>query len=288
MTERILLRFHKVGVANKANYLVFTDLDGTLLDHDAYTWQPAAPAIQRLIEASIPWLFVTSKTRAETEVWRLRTGNRHPFIVENGGAAYIPSGYFPAPVAGAVRKDGFDVLEWGASYSRLVSELAHAAALSNCHVRGFHDMDAEEVADLCGLPLDLAVLAKQREYDEPFVVTDMERSKQLVEAIEARGLRCTRGGRFWHIMGANDKGAAVRVVAGLYQQPGSPRITIGLGDGMNDVAFLKEVAIPVVIQSPQSEDMLRLVSGARLTEDPGPTGWAEALRKIIPALQVVP
>ncbi len=29
-------------------YLIFTDLDGTLLDHETYSWEAAQPAIERL------------------------------------------------------------------------------------------------------------------------------------------------------------------------------------------------------------------------------------------------
>lgn len=34
--------------------LVFSDLDGTLLDSHSYDWQPAAPWLSRLREANVP------------------------------------------------------------------------------------------------------------------------------------------------------------------------------------------------------------------------------------------
>lgn len=262
-------------------FLVFTDLDGTLLDHDTYSWEPARPAIRRLIEEQIPWIFVTSKTRVETEAWRIETGNRHPFIVENGGAAVIPRGYFSTSVAGAVLRSGYEILEWGTPYAKLVVELHQASELSRCRVRGFHDMTVEEVGSACGLSAELAHLAKQREYDEPFMVIEQERAHRLVEAIVSRGLRCTKGGRLWHITGANDKGTAVQALARLYAQEGSPT-TIGLGDGLNDVPLLQQVDVPVIIRSAQSNELICLVPGATVTAKRGPAGWAEALRRIIP------
>lgn len=36
-------------------YLVFTDLDGTLLDHDTYSWEAARPALDRLKRQQVPW-----------------------------------------------------------------------------------------------------------------------------------------------------------------------------------------------------------------------------------------
>jgi mannosyl-3-phosphoglycerate phosphatase len=126
--------------------LVFTELDGTLLDHQTYSWDPARSALALLSRHKIPWMIVTSKTRAEVEVLRTELGNEHPFIVENGGAAFVPKGYFGFPLAHAVARDGYDVLEWGTSYQHVVNDLRDASRLSGCRLRGFHDMTPVEVS----------------------------------------------------------------------------------------------------------------------------------------------
>lgn len=77
-----------------SSLLVFTDLDGTLLDHHTYSFEPALPALNALKEKNIPLIICTSKTRAEIEKWRLELRTDHPFISENGGAIFIPKGYF--------------------------------------------------------------------------------------------------------------------------------------------------------------------------------------------------
>jgi HAD superfamily hydrolase (TIGR01484 family) len=48
-----------------SSLLVFTDLDGTLLDHHTYSFEPALPALNSLKEKNIPLIICTSKTRAE-------------------------------------------------------------------------------------------------------------------------------------------------------------------------------------------------------------------------------
>jgi mannosyl-3-phosphoglycerate phosphatase len=40
---------------------VFTDLDGTLLDHETYSWEAARPALERLELSGILWILVTRK-----------------------------------------------------------------------------------------------------------------------------------------------------------------------------------------------------------------------------------
>lgn len=221
--------------------VVFTDLDGTLLDHETYSWDAARPAIERLKNREVPWVLVTSKTRAEVELWRRRLGNRHPFIVENGAAAFVPRDYFAFPIAGALERDNYYALQWGQKYGHLVAALKEASRHSRCRVRGFHEMTAAEISFMCDLPLEQAALAKLREFDEPFRVLDMERVGQLLNAIEKQGLRWTKGGRFWHITGENDKALAVSSLQQLFQRAYGQLQSIGLGDAVNDAPFLRSL-----------------------------------------------
>ncbi|HHJ53507.1 MAG TPA: HAD-IIB family hydrolase, partial [Caldithrix abyssi] len=71
---------------NKKNWVVFTDLDGTLLDAQTYSYLPALEAIQLLKEKHIPLIFCTSKTFSEARALQQQMGISDPFIVENGSA----------------------------------------------------------------------------------------------------------------------------------------------------------------------------------------------------------
>jgi len=261
--------------------LVFTDLDGTLLHPETYCWRAARPAMQRLEQRGTPWILVTSKTRAEVEFWRAKLDHQHPFIVENGGAAFVPEGYFPKPVPGATQQGPYEVLEWGASYGALVADLGTCSERSRCRVWGFHDMTPHEVAAACDFPLEQAVLAKQRQYDEPFLVRDPELAGRLACAIEELGRRWTRGGRFWHILGTNDKAGAVLALSALFERHYGPVRTIGLGDGMNDVSFLGAVNVPVLIRSGQTTRLKTLVPRGIASRRAGPEGWNDAVLSLI-------
>jgi mannosyl-3-phosphoglycerate phosphatase len=257
--------------------IIFTDLDGTLLDAESYSFDPALPALQRLKLADIPLVFVTSKTRAEVEYWRRRIlGNHHPFIVENGGAAFIPQDYFPFHVDGIAR-DGYIVLEWGIRYHRLVDVLEKAALESQCPVRGFHNLTVYEIAELCNMPVDMAKLAKTREYDEPFQILDSSHAQDLETIIAREGLRCTHGGRFGHIIGPNDKAKAVSQLAGIFERAFGHITSIGLGDAINDASFLSLVDIAIIMPSPFASEILKLVPNATVARFPGPRGWNDAI-----------
>jgi mannosyl-3-phosphoglycerate phosphatase family protein len=263
-------------------YVVISDLDGTILDHTTYSFREALPGLELLAARAIPLVLCTSKTRAETEYWRRLLHNEHPFIVENGGAVFIPPGYFCCALPEAVRRDDYLVIQLGASHRHLVRTLKQASASSGCAVRAFHEMSPEAVARLCGLSPDLAVLALKREFDEPFVVLDDTRRDALLAEIEKAGMRWTRGGRLYHVIGGGGKAAAVKALLDLYRVANPNIRSIGLGDGLNDAVFLNAVDIPILIRTPWVDKLEIAVPRGRTTDSPGPRGWTEALLKLLP------
>lgn len=50
------------------HYVVFTDLDGTLLDSETYSCEKSLAMINRLKESGTPLIFCSAKTRVEQEV----------------------------------------------------------------------------------------------------------------------------------------------------------------------------------------------------------------------------
>ena len=117
--------------------IVFTDLDGTLLDHGDYSYSAALPALQALRAQGIPLILASSKTGAEIAPLHHALGlGEWPIIVENGAQRVIP---------GADMDDR-------SIYERLRGALDELPAeLRTCY-RGFGDMtDAEVAAQLAGI-----------------------------------------------------------------------------------------------------------------------------------------
>lgn len=271
--------------ASDARLAVFTDLDGTLLDHATYSFDDARPALTHLKRAGIPLVLCTSKTRAEVEPLRALLENDAPFIVENGGGVFIPKDYFPFELDAKAgtrveRRADYLVLPIGAPYQELVAALARASFESGIRVRGFADMTDQAVASATGLPIDEARRARQREFDEPFTVIDSAGTDALLAAVTRQGKRWTAGGRFHHITGG-DKGMAVQVLTGLYRRHLGALTTVGLGDAPNDAELLRAVDIPIIVSSPVAETLARLVPNARVTGAPGPVGWNEAVLQLL-------
>ena len=255
--------------------ILITDLDGTLLHPQNYTSAPALPALKELGRLEIPVIFCTSKTRAETEHWRRSLGNSDPFIVENGGAVYAPHGYFPCRIDGVEERGPYDVIEIGTPYTELVETLEDASKESGCQVLGFHNMSVADVAIRTLLPVSQSGLAKQREYDEPFEILGPWGTHKLLEAIERRGKRWTRGDRFYHVTGDNNKAKAVRLLAAWYRKAFGELTMVGVGNAHNDADFLRTVDVPLVVQSRFAAALRKAVPHAVVSACRGPRGWNE-------------
>ena len=267
--------------------LVFTDLDGTLLDHETYSFEPALPALNLLQERNIPLVLCTSKTKAEIEPLRNQLKNTHPFISENGGALFIPKGYF-CPEPETDRQDNhYLTVEFGTQYSQLREVFKRMQSALPGKLRGFGDCTPDEIAELCGLSLSAAKLAMQREYDEPFIVEGKMPFDALQEIACHSALQVTKGGRFYHLMGNNDKGKAVLLLREMYQGDSDHLKAIALGDSLNDLPMLKAVDYPVLVRkSDGSHDPAVKLDNILLTRNSGPSGWCEALLELLPALGV--
>jgi mannosyl-3-phosphoglycerate phosphatase len=268
----------------QGNFIIFTDLDGTLLDERDYRWTAARPALRALARARWPLVIVTSKTHAEVEPILLALGRREPFAVENGGAVYIPNGYLPFIPEGATReRGGWYKVILGTARSRLVKTLSIAAHQANVPIRGFSQMTAREVAERTGLPLDDARRALRRQYDEPFVIlSETARAwSRLRNQIERQGFGTTRGSRFFHITGKSDKGVAVaRLIGWLRRALGPNWRTVGLGDCPNDIPLLSAVDQPILVARPghrYDAETLGAVPRAQRAGGVGPAGWNRAV-----------
>jgi mannosyl-3-phosphoglycerate phosphatase len=262
--------------------LVFTDLDGTLLDHDTYSFAPALPAIALLKETHVPLILCTSKTRSEIEEIQVQLDTIHPFISENGGAIFIPKDYFSHSFHFTRENSHYSIIELGTSYSKLREVLNQMHTLLPGKLRGFGDLTPQEVADLCGVSFSQATLAKKREYDEPFILEDASLEDELEEIAGRSHFQINRGGRFYHLIGNSDKGKAVLLLRDLYRQKPTNLKTVALGDSLNDLPMLKAADYPILVQKPDgSYDPLVKLDNLILAPGSGPSGWCEALLKLV-------
>ncbi len=147
--------------------IIFTDLDGSLLNHGDYSWEAARPALDKIRELGIPLIICTSKTRLEVEFIQKEINIQGPFIVENGGGIIFPQEYRAIPMGSAIITDNYRCIPLGLSYARIRSFIKEAC--KEFSIRGFGDMRyCGDRRNRTGLPIEKAVMAKKREFTELF------------------------------------------------------------------------------------------------------------------------
>ena len=268
----------------KKNIIIYTDLDGTLLDYKTYSFDEAKVALQLIKEKAIPLIIVSSKTRAEIEHYREKMSNKDPFVSENGGGIFIPIGYSKLTELPetAKQQDNYYVIKLGTEYSKL-REVLNDIKKEGFKIVGFGDMSIQEICRLTSLSPYEASLCKQREFDEPFIFSGTEKDlKTVIKRIKDLGFNYTFGA-YHHITGKNDKGKAIQILNNLFKESLGDILTIGLGDSLNDLDMLKKVDIPVAIRKPDGgfDDTIIKIKNVIKTDAIGPKGWQQAIKMIL-------
>ncbi|GAA0477657.1 mannosyl-3-phosphoglycerate phosphatase-related protein [Parasphingorhabdus litoris] len=263
--------------------LIFTDLDGTLLDHHNYSAVPANLLIEQIqTQLNVQVIPVTSKTRAELELMEeLRVLCAAPAVFENGSV-----------VGGADRFPFFrsgqsPTLVLGVSYQEILNRIASLPASLRKHIQGFNDMSVAEIADSTGLSIDSARAAKQREATEPFLWSGSNSEmSELQSTMNAAGIKIQQGGRFFHFTGEATKIFAVQQVLEAYQKsnPQTSYVTIALGDGPNDLKMIEAADHGVIMPNPDGAAISSNKAHVQVASAPGPKGWVASVSQILDEL----
>ncbi len=249
------------------NTIIFTDLDGTLLDHDSYSFKEASYMLDFIKLTDIPLIIVTSKTKNEVIGIQRLLGISTPFIIENGAGICVS------------RFQDYEMIPLGKSYSEIRKAFKKYA--QQITMRGFFDMSIEEIAEHTGLNQEQAAYAKERDFTEPFILQDEEALPLLREMARKDGLDVVKGGRFCHLITqGQDKASAIKKVVKHYQTAKAQRYkTVGLGDSENDLSMLASVDVPILIPHPDGSYLSCSVPNLIKAPFPGSRGWNSALKE---------
>ena len=244
-------------------WLVFSDLDGTLLD-ESYDWQAARPALDALREMGIPLILNSSKTRAEMvticEEMELDT----PCIAENGGVVH-----------GIGNAASISVRE------ELLKVLRQIREEEGFCFEGFADWSLSQVIDWTHLTLGSAQRAMQRDATEPIVWQDSaDRLALFRERLAQEKITLVKGGLFWHVMPADrNKGSAMQEVVRWYKEQHADEHfkTLALGDSPNDWPMLERADMGIVIPNQRARQPSFASETIQKAKSPASSGWNSAV-----------
>jgi mannosyl-3-phosphoglycerate phosphatase len=268
--------------------LIFTDLDGSLLNHGDYSFADAMPALEKVRKAGIPLIMTTSKSRRETELLQKELMVDDPFIVENGAAIYFPPRYTEFFLEGIRQEPPFrimQIIQLGISYDRIRAFIDEIR--DRFHIRGFGDMSIQEISEITGLSLMRAEFARAREFTEPFIMDQGQDIHMLQGLAVEKGIKITKGGRFHHMIGVyQDKGEAVKIVRNIFDRKmGEKHLAIGIGDSINDLPMLNNVDIPILIPHPEKGYLEVSLPGLVRAGEPGSKGWNDVMWSLLDGLE---
>jgi mannosyl-3-phosphoglycerate phosphatase len=249
--------------------IVFTDLDGTLLDHETYDYAAARPALDRLRRERIPLILSSSKTAAEIAPLRHELGFDHCEAIVENGAGILEAGK-ERPAKSATRGRLMDALD------SLPPDLRGA-------FRCFSDCSVGEIADMTGLEPDAAARARQRDFSEPGLWTGTAEGRaRFLSELSKAGIMARQGGRFLTLSFGGDKADGLRRITDRYaQRTGARPISVALGDAPNDAVMLEAADIGYIVANPAHGGIPRLAGEdggkIRRIDAPGPVGWNQAV-----------
>jgi len=264
------------------NYLIFTDLDGTLLDHHDYSFTQALTALKKIKQLKIPLIINSSKTYAEIKHIRTQLHNNHAFAVENGAALFIPRS------DSTDNDNNLEQIILGVAHADILKTLQQIRQQHHYSFTGFSDYSVNELMLETGLAELQATQAKQRLASEPLKWRDTQaKLSQFEAALNDQGLQLIQGGRFYHVMGQNDKSTAMAWLLNRFNQHSSKK-TIALGDSQNDQKMLEQADYAAVIRKPDLSYLKinKAPENTYYSEDAAPLGWQQAIDHLFAKLNI--
>lgn len=266
----------------KSSIIIFTDLDGTLLDHNNYSYTAAEPCLSFLRKHEIPLIFTSSKTAVEIEALCVESNFYHPFIAENGGLLSIPKNYFSA---NSITTKKYTKTILGVARNEITKILSPLK--TSYKFTSFNDMSIDELVEHTGLTKQQAIFANQRDATEPLIWRDEEsKLKVFKKELAQHNLSLISGGRFHHVMANHDKSTTMLMVIEKYRKyDAKETISIALGDSPNDMKMLKTADHAILIPNSNAPKLcdtnhVNLIHA----QHAGPQGWNESLLALLKEL----
>lgn len=271
-------------MSSNDNWIVFSDLDGTLFDAQDYSFSEAQAGLDLLHTKKISLIPCTSKTYKEVLEIRQKLHLETPFIVENGSAVLLPKESFADLDKDVLSQDNYNVYILGKPYREVVEFLNELKLRFRLKVKGFSEMSLQEIREHTNLDKDNATLAAERMFSEPFIAEEkITNFNEVKDFAEEHGFRLLRGNRFYHLLGQTDKGRAVKKTLDVYRSSGRQKLkSMGLGDSPNDLEMFQNVDQAVLIKRPSGEYAeLGNIKNMFYSNNIGPAGWSEAVLHFI-------
>ena len=257
------------------NIFIFTDLDGSLLNHNNFDFKEIKSFILKCLDKGIKIIPNSSKTKNEIELFCDQLGEKLPYILENGAAIHNLN----------LLNSNFKLKNNSLVLSRSINEILE---IFNTKVPVefqkrcifIKDMTKDEQKRTLGLNDKYLPFALNRDYSIPLIFNGpLSLSNEFSLFLKSLGLKLHEGGRVFNICDDCSKGFAMKsIVEKLKIQSNASPYTIVIGDSPNDISMLEQSDQPCIIPLPNRDNLIDLeMKNLLRAKKCAPKGWEEVV-----------
>ena len=263
------------------NWLIATDLDGTLLD-DSYPYQAAGRALDE-VQSRFPLRVALASSKTLAEMLDIaRHSSDAPFLIfENGGGVAWPTEALQQ--TGEQQIDNYEVTLLGGDIGDIASALTDVRKSATFAFRRFSELSDTDITAITQLEAGSIPLARQRLTSEPVLWEDSDAAVvNFTAQLAARGLTVERGGRFLHVGHGASKARAVKFLRRkiCYEYGLRPRL-LACGDAPNDRDMINTADLALLFPNRDGEYLYATDDKHSHATCAGPRCWLQGVQDIV-------
>ena len=255
----------------KHSVIIFTDLDGTLLNRDTFKFDEIKDYIKSLISEGIIIIPNTSKTEVEIEDFNKKLDLNLPFISENGSAIFGLDNInknFPNNIVLSREKE---------ITLKVFQKEVPDSLRSKCKL--ISKMERKTQREIFGLSDKNLRNVLNRNYSTPILFKgNSEQKKDLFKIVKNIGLSLHEGGRVMNICDNVSKLKAMNRVIKIIKKTEDEVKTIGVGDNYNDLDMLRNSNIACLVFNDQFLMEPININNCLVSKQSAPLGWEEVVK----------
>ena len=256
---------------NAFKVLIFTDLDGSLLDRDTFKFDEIKDYLKEIISKGIFIIPNTSKTDKEILEFNNELGIKMPFISENGASINglnLLNKDLPQQLILSREKEAL---------LNIFKKIVSSNLQNKC--KWLSEMDEKDKSLILGLKHQKLKNALDRKYTVPFIFNgNKNEKKELAKIIKKKGLYLQEGGRVVHLTDKVNKAKSLQVFVRFFKKNNENVKTIAVGDNYNDLEMLKTSDFPCLVFNDKFTLDEIHINNLITTNKPSPEGWADVIK----------
>ena len=262
----------------KFTIVVFTDLDGTLLDRDTFKFDTIKDYIISLLNRGIIIIPNSSKTEKEIEKFNKELGVEIPFISENGSSIHglnLINVNFPSRIILSREKEQLLKIFIDKVPEQLRNKCIQISKLSRNQQEKIFGQKDDKLRD-----------ALNRKYTLPFLFKgDKNEKNKLLKILNSSTLTFQEGGRVLNLCDNINKVKSMSKVIKILKKTENEIKSIAVGDNYNDLNMLKNCDIPCLVFNDKFKLDQININNLIFSNNPSPEGWADVIKKALVKLE---